>query len=96
MNSTTILEDTAAERSEEHTSELQSPCNLVCRLLLEKKNRALTTPTAEPCSNSSTNLVASTLDKPSSYAGRRTTSPTSLTFHCCHAHRTDSPSSPRA
>src|SRR5256885_3795871 len=28
-------------RSEEHTSELQSPCNLVCRLLLEKKkNRA--------------------------------------------------------
>src|SRR5256885_14747047 len=28
-----------ASRSEEHTSELQSPCNLVCRLLLEKKNR---------------------------------------------------------
>src|SRR5256885_9853475 len=28
------------ERSEEHTSELQSPCNLVCRLLLEKKNRS--------------------------------------------------------
>src|SRR5256885_10394453 len=28
------------ERSEEHTSELQSPCNLVCRLLLEKKNSA--------------------------------------------------------
>src|SRR5256885_8530858 len=27
-------------RSEEHTSELQSPCNLVCRLLLEKKNNA--------------------------------------------------------
>src|SRR5256885_10560747 len=26
-------------RSEEHTSELQSPCNLVCRLLLEKKKR---------------------------------------------------------
>src|SRR5256885_3718724 len=26
------------ERSEEHTSELQSPCNLVCRLLLEKNN----------------------------------------------------------
>src|SRR2546426_4153994 len=26
-----------AHRSEEHTSELQSPCNLVCRLLLEKK-----------------------------------------------------------
>src|SRR5256885_12143325 len=28
---------TLEERSEEHTSELQSPCNLVCRLLLEKK-----------------------------------------------------------
>src|ERR1039457_7612752 len=26
-------------RSEEHTSELQSPCNLVCRLLLEKNNK---------------------------------------------------------
>src|SRR5256885_12140415 len=28
---------TQDQRSEEHTSELQSPCNLVCRLLLEKK-----------------------------------------------------------
>src|SRR5256885_13040772 len=28
-------------RSEEHTSELQSPCNLVCRLLLEKKNTTM-------------------------------------------------------
>src|SRR5256885_3332476 len=27
------------DRSEEHTSELQSPCNLVCRLLLEKKKK---------------------------------------------------------
>src|SRR2546426_7738989 len=31
--------DTRTERSEEHTSELQSPCNLVCRLLLEKKKK---------------------------------------------------------
>ena len=32
------IQDVAAfHRSEEHTSELQSPCNLVCRLLLEKK-----------------------------------------------------------
>src|SRR5256885_12958926 len=30
-----------AGRSEEHTSELQSPCNLVCRLLLEKKKKYL-------------------------------------------------------
>src|SRR5256885_10271080 len=29
----------AGTRSEEHTSELQSPCNLVCRLLLEKKKK---------------------------------------------------------
>src|SRR5256885_7086808 len=33
-------------RSEEHTSELQSPCNLVCRLLLEKKKKANEHPTA--------------------------------------------------
>ena len=35
-----VLEDAEEEvvqRSEEHTSELQSPCNIVCRLLLEKK-----------------------------------------------------------
>src|SRR5256885_9750541 len=31
-------------RSEEHTSELQSPCNLVCRLLLEKKNTVTVDP----------------------------------------------------
>src|SRR5256885_11878263 len=30
-------------RSEEHTSELQSPCNLICRLLLEKKNNTVHT-----------------------------------------------------
>src|SRR3989454_1242686 len=33
-------------RSEEHTSELQSPCNLVCRLLLEKKKKR---PEGRPC-----------------------------------------------
>src|SRR5256885_3343270 len=50
LNVADVLELTVAEaallfaqdreviRSEEHTSELQSPCNLVCRLLLEKKN----------------------------------------------------------
>src|SRR5256885_4332455 len=31
----------ADQRSEEHTSELQSPCNLVCRLLLEKKKNTV-------------------------------------------------------
>src|SRR2546426_429635 len=33
------------DRSEEHTSELQSPCNLVCRLLLEKKKKQQTSST---------------------------------------------------
>src|SRR5256885_9863044 len=37
--------DQSRLRSEEHTSELQSPCNLVCRLLLEKK----TMPVPSPC-----------------------------------------------
>src|SRR2546426_1953709 len=35
-------------RSEEHTSELQSPCNLVCRLLLEKKKRSTARPQSPP------------------------------------------------
>src|SRR5256885_12900529 len=35
-----------AARSEEHTSELQSPCNLVCRLLLEKKKNIFTITTS--------------------------------------------------
>src|SRR6266566_9106595 len=35
----------AGPRSEEHTSELQSPCNLVCRLLLEKKKKPVLQPT---------------------------------------------------
>src|SRR2546426_4801532 len=34
-------------RSEEHTSELQSPCNLVCRLLLEKKKKRKHTHTTQ-------------------------------------------------
>src|SRR5256885_5134341 len=40
----------AQHRSEEHTSELQSPCNLVCRLLLEKKKNNESTPLTHSCS----------------------------------------------
>src|SRR5256885_7321331 len=45
-------------RSEEHTSELQSPCNLVCRLLLEKKKNTNTPsirlpPSKSTCSSTS-------------------------------------------
>src|SRR5256885_10940730 len=42
---------TIQPRSEEHTSELQSPCNLVCRLLLEKKKNP-TTSRLTPSTNS--------------------------------------------
>src|SRR2546426_8766000 len=35
----TVQGEDVFRRSEEHTSELQSPCNLVCRLLLEKKKK---------------------------------------------------------
>src|SRR2546426_6124760 len=42
-----VESDEEVGRSEEHTSELQSPCNLVCRLLLEKKKQVLTPSVAE-------------------------------------------------
>src|SRR2546426_6881143 len=38
------------DRSEEHTSELQSPCNLVCRLLLEKKKNKSDPDSSKPLS----------------------------------------------
>src|SRR5256885_9188082 len=41
LRKATVLDGDRAVRSEEHTSELQSPCNLVCRLLLEKKKKTL-------------------------------------------------------
>src|SRR5256885_7120125 len=45
-------------RSEEHTSELQSPCNLVCRLLLEKKKQHTRTPTIVQCGLASLRVAA--------------------------------------
>src|SRR2546426_1498009 len=42
VDPSTILFGATGKRSEEHTSELQSPCNLVCRLLLEKKKNKQT------------------------------------------------------
>src|SRR2546426_9145555 len=41
----------ARRRSEEHTSELQSPCNLVCRLLLEKKKKDKSTMASMSCTS---------------------------------------------
>src|SRR5256885_12867819 len=52
---TKIANPRRARRSEEHTSELQSPCNLVCRLLLEKKKKQQSACSADfsPARNSS-------------------------------------------
>src|SRR2546426_9343386 len=44
-------------RSEEHTSELQSPCNLVCRLLLEKKKKKYKSEHTECASTISNNIT---------------------------------------
>src|SRR5256885_11486918 len=49
--------DAGLARSEEHTSELQSPCNLVCRLLLEKKKKQ----TKESCTATCTVCVTTTV-----------------------------------
>src|SRR5688500_19481036 len=48
-------EEYGGARSEEHTSELQSPCNLVCRLLLEKKKEI------EHCHKASRQIALTTL-----------------------------------
>src|SRR5256885_9537500 len=57
------------DRSEEHTSELQSPCNLVCRLLLEKKKKFTN------CSRLRASLTTYSLLVPRD-------APISLTAHC--------------
>src|ERR1039457_3498209 len=55
-------------RSEEHTSELQSPCNLVCRLLLEKTNadhtRSRSRHTARTCTATDRAQPAATSEHP--------------------------------
>src|SRR5256885_10493224 len=51
----------ARRRSEEHTSELQSPCNLVCRLLLEKKKATKTTSTISFVNYTAVNLATQPL-----------------------------------
>src|SRR5256885_3469206 len=48
-------------RSEEHTSELQSPCNLVCRLLLEKKKKKYMTITSPNINIIATVILYSTI-----------------------------------
>src|SRR3989454_5968196 len=53
-----LLKRPVDERSEEHTSELQSPCNLVCRLLLEKKKKKTTTTKKKQRSTDSDDSIA--------------------------------------
>src|SRR5258708_8871310 len=48
-------------RSEEHTSELQSPDHLVCRLLLEKKKQHKRTPSVTPQSTDTTKQTSATI-----------------------------------
>src|SRR5256885_11415311 len=51
------------ERSEEHTSELQSPCNLVCRLLLEKKKKTVSySHPPSPAASDSSSVATSAKD----------------------------------
>src|SRR3989454_6772313 len=52
-----------ASRSEEHTSELQSPCNLVCRLLLEKKKKYRNRKSSEPRNRVRLATVRSSADR---------------------------------
>src|SRR5256885_5955632 len=87
----TALEWLVGHRSEEHTSELQSPCNLVCRLLLEKKKNIARCMHTSPTSSISTPLrpvptpmqtprrpaIARLPSRPSQLSYRRTTNPAS-------------------
>src|SRR5256885_5775940 len=81
------------ERSEEHTSELQSPCNLVCRLLLEKKKTShsrSTSPTPTYHMQAIGHAPAGGCGIPSSLAGFSPPSPhatpTSQACHTASAH----------
>src|ERR1039457_4908841 len=62
-------------RSEEHTSELQSPCNLVCRLLLEKKNNKTTTSQTAPATHDVPGKTTTPVCRSPPRAGRCVRSP---------------------
>src|SRR5258707_8464852 len=76
-----ILESTVPDRSEEHTSELQSRQYLVCRLLLEKKKNktATTSRQRKPrAARTKTNEMKSCSRDPHGYALPRATDPSSM------------------
>src|SRR5256885_2746297 len=80
-------------RSEEHTSELQSPCNLVCRLLLEKKNRQRWTIANGKCQRlggRSASLHCAGADGTcGATADNWLPTPPRAQLHCCHTIVTD-------
>src|SRR5256885_12437827 len=77
-------------RSEEHTSELQSPCNLVCRLLLEKKKKKTNSTEHEslihPPTTTRCQSGASIVDMHINTASNNPSAP-SPTCHIEHAHK---------
>src|SRR2546430_13682453 len=80
-----------AYRSEEHTSELQSPCNLVCRLLLEKKNKChITKEHFHKITSDEEHLTSQTAAAPSSTLSQLLIhNAVDATFHFDYAHPTD-------
>src|SRR5256885_1610023 len=71
--------ETDGGRSEEHTSELQSPCNLVCRLLLEKKK----TPRSRPDRSGQAFSGCQVPSRPSATRRRRFGCAAALRYHPC-------------
>src|SRR2546430_5127448 len=76
-NAVKVVTDAIGQRSEEHTSELQSQSNLVCRLLLEKKKKINTRQTIVPTTSSISDDIRTIL---SSSAHMRTSIPLILRF----------------
>src|SRR5256885_8648706 len=68
---TSSVSPTSRYRSEEHTSELQSPCNFVCRLLLEKKNSLRETTSGTARQGNGRRLAGNTLVGRGSGVGNR-------------------------
>src|SRR3989454_4148384 len=73
-----VAQEVAIERSEEHTSELQSPCNLVCRLLLEKKKQKQTISLTGP---KKLNEITSWSNSSADYTQRQPVQDTDVTRH---------------
>src|SRR5256885_3841031 len=75
----------SVRRSEEHTSELQSPCNLVCRLLLEKKKKKTRTPSVINRNFGKSHHM----DRPNTHRCQCSSTQlrTSYLCHCDHQHK---------